>query len=102
MCRGGGGNKIRLCTKGKKKYNLHFTVFSKVTSENILSLPHVFFFLAFLIPTMHRTREQVASQGSSGSTLGTDLVWPRGSKGGAGSAPWGTVEFPDSLSRSPT
>lgn len=44
MCRGGGGNKSRLCTKEKKKYNLHFTFYPPPIFENILSVPHVIFF----------------------------------------------------------
>lgn len=60
MCRGGGGNKIRLCTKEKKKHNLHFTFFPLIF-ENILSVPHVIFSLASLISATPRTREEVAS-----------------------------------------
>lgn len=61
MWRGGGGNKIRLCTKVEKK-NLHFSPPPpKVIFGNILSVGHMLFFLAFLIPVMPRTREEVAS-----------------------------------------
>lgn len=66
MCRGGGGNKIRLRTKGgKKKYNLHFTFFP-LTFENVLSVPHVifFFFFASLISATPGTREGVAVRGA--------------------------------------
>lgn len=52
MCRGGGGNKIRLCTKGKKKkYNLHFTFFPPLIFENILSVPHVIFLASLISAT---------------------------------------------------
>lgn len=50
MCRGGGGNKIRLCTKGGKIQSaLHFFL-NKVISKNILSFPHVVFFPCILNP----------------------------------------------------
>lgn len=53
MCRGGGGNKIRLCTKGGKSI-ICIALFFPLISENILSFPHVVFFLAFLIPAIQK------------------------------------------------
>lgn len=61
MWRGGGGNKIRLCTKGEKKIYISLFFFPNVIFGNILSFPHVIFLLAFLIPAMLRTREEVAT-----------------------------------------
>lgn len=63
MCRGGGGNKIRLCTKEKKVQSaFHFFFPPKVSFENILSRSASnFFSLTFLIPATPRTRELVAS-----------------------------------------
>lgn len=59
MWRGGGGNKIRLCTKVEKKICISVPP-PKVIFGNILSVGHMLFFLAFLIPVMPRTREEVA------------------------------------------
>lgn len=60
MWGGGGGNKIRLCTKGGKKSAFHF-FFPNVIFGNILSFPHAILPLAFLIPATAGTREEVAT-----------------------------------------
>lgn len=61
---GGEGAEIKVVSALKEEVQsaFHF-FFSEVISENILSVPHVIFFLAFLISAMPRTREEVTSEG---------------------------------------
>lgn len=53
MRRGGGGNKSRLRTKGKKSPTAFHFFFPKVISENILSLPRVIFFSPCIFNPRH-------------------------------------------------
>lgn len=58
---GGEGAEIKFVSALRgKKYAFHFFFSPNVIFGNILSFPHVIFPLAFLIPAMLRTREEVA------------------------------------------